>query len=78
MSGGEQADPSLSGPAVAVYGAAAHQEKKREERLGDSPVFGSAVQGFTLEPPHLHTVPGSLCQWSVWFPTTSFVFYKYP
>lgn len=32
--------------------------------------------------PYLHTVPGSLCftesQWSVWFPTTSFVFYKYP
>lgn len=36
---------------MAVYEAAAHQEKKREERLGDSPVLGSAVQGFALEPP---------------------------
>lgn len=44
---------------MAVYGAAAHQEKKGEERLGDSPVLGSALQGFALEP-YLHTVPGSL------------------
>lgn len=49
--GGEPADPSLSGQAVAVYGATAHQEKKREERLGASPVLASAIQGFPLEPP---------------------------
>lgn len=54
------ADPSLSGPAVAVYGAAAHQEKKREERLGDSPVLGSAYRASPWNP-YLHTVPGSLC-----------------
>ena len=65
-----------------MYGATAHQEKKREERLGASPVSASAIQGFPLEPP---TSTQSLdlsalreSQWSVWFPTTSFVFYKYP